>query len=66
MQNVLGSKVFQEAKCSRDQNVLSSNMFLEAKYESAKCAKQKIVLGSKVCVSRKIPMFYYYPHNYVL
>ena len=52
MQNVLGSKVFQEAKCSRDQNVLRSKMFLEAKYESAKCAKQKSVLRSKVCVSR--------------
>ena len=51
MQNVLGSKVFQEAKCSRDQNVLRSKMFFEAKYESAKCAKQKSVLGSKVCVS---------------
>ena len=52
MQNVLGSKVFQEAKCSRDQNVLRSKMFLEAKYESAMCAKQKSVLGSKVCVSQ--------------
>ena len=26
-------------------------MFFEAKYESAKCAKQKSVLGSKVCVN---------------
>jgi hypothetical protein len=64
-QSVLRSKVFQEAKCageqsvsgrncSRDENVLRSKMFLEGKYESAKCAKQKNVLGSKVCVSRKI------------
>jgi hypothetical protein len=28
-------------------------MFLDAKYESAKCVKQRSVLGSKVCVSLK-------------
>ena len=49
---MLGSKVFQEAKSSKDQNVLRSKMFLEAKYESTKCAKQKSVLGSKVRVSQ--------------
>ena len=32
-------------------------MFLEAKYESAKCAKQKSVLGSKVRVSRTKRLF---------
>ena len=50
-QNVLRSKVFHEAKCSRDQNVLRIKMFWGAKYESAKCAKEQSVLGSKVCVS---------------
>ena len=43
--------MFQEAKCSREQNVLRSKMFLGEKYESAKCAKEQSVLGSKVCVS---------------
>ena len=48
---MLGSKVFQEAKCSRDQNVLRIKMFSGAKYESAKCAKEESVVGSKVGVS---------------
>ena len=61
-QNVPGSKVFKEAKCSRKQNVLGSKvlqeakrpgikMFLGAKYETAKCVKKQSVLGSKVCLS---------------
>ena len=48
---MLGSKVFQEANCSRDQNVLRSKILLDAKYASVKCAQQKSVLGNKVCVS---------------
>ena len=56
---MLWSKVFQEAKCSREQNVLRSKMFLGAKYEFAKyefakCSKEQSVLGSKVCLSPQL------------
>jgi hypothetical protein len=56
--------MFKGAECSREQTVLTSKIFLGAKYEPVKCAKKQSDLWSKVCVSllcpQKVGIAYYF------